>query len=172
MPSYAYVYAPLSGQVTGTNFSGHSACNPGFGGLVDMGEGTSVRLYVSSYIRRVTMTTNLECCDGKPCGDNYKRTVVIKLWGGLISSCRDYLGEVAYGHLSGAVATSKDLTSSDYTNGIFVGNIVSGTCTGCFTAAHVHGECKSGTMMTYYPAPLTAGSTIIFRFVVPSICSS
>jgi hypothetical protein len=112
MPSYAYVYAPLSGQVTGTNFSGHSACNPGFGGLVDMGGGTSVRLYVSSYIRRVTMTTNLEWCDGKPCGDNYKRTVVIKLWGGLTSSCRDYLGEVAYGHLSDAVATSSSLSEN------------------------------------------------------------
>jgi len=166
MPNYAYVYAPLSGQVTGTNYSGHKACNPNFGGLVDMGGGTSVRLYVSSYVRKVTMTTNLNCCDSS-CGDNYKRTVVIKLYGGLTSSSRDYLGEMSYGHLSNAVTTSRDLTSSDYTNGIFVGNVTSGTCGSCYTNPHVHGECRQGEMMTYHLATLSAGSTTIFRFVVP-----
>lgn len=173
MPYYAYVYAPFSGSVTGTNFGGHTECNPGFGGLVDMattGSDKSVKLYVSSYVRKVTMTTNSECCDGTSCGSNYKKTVVIQLWGGVASSCRGYLGEVAYGHLSNAVVTSRDLTTADYANGIKVGDQTSGTCSNCYTNPHVHGECKLGTMMTYYPASLSVGSTVIFRFVVPGTC--
>lgn len=137
-----------------------------------MGGGATVRLYVSNYIRKVTMVLNLECCDNFSCADAYKRTAVIKLYGGLTSTCRDYLGEVSYGHLSNAIATSRDMTTSDYVNGIFVGNITAGTCSTCYTNPHVHGECKYGTLIPVNGAPLSAGGTVIFRFVVPSICTA
>ncbi len=135
--------------------------------------GTSVYFYTNSFVREVIMSVTNACCDnlcGPSTSTNFHKAVTVNLYGGLQSNCRSYLGSVLYGHLTSATATSRVLTTSDYSNGIKVRNVTSGTCTGCYGGAHTHTECKYGSLMVAYPNAITAGSTVIYQYSVPSTC--
>jgi hypothetical protein len=169
-----YVRSPISGYITGRdkycvandtvcNGSGnpHGRCR-GWSSPVDIGGSGSLYLRVNyPNVRSVVTYVELRCCAGTTCGNNFKRTITVELYGRVDGLC--YIGSVMYGHVS-SPAVSNGETYNLTSGSLLLGTVTSGSCSGCSTGPHSHMERSGGSVVAPCCGAAVSTSTNIYRF--------
>lgn len=160
-----YVYAPLSGQITGLD----DYCSGGTHRVaklccpidIGVGEGTSVYFYGSGVIKsvRTTYQGSGVCLDGTV-PEPWDAGVLVEFFGNYNAQCP--IGEVFFAH------TQQPVSDGVYnTNSIQVGVVPPNTCgCDCYGGCHSHVERDAnGTTNTFGCGnPVYAGSTWMYRW--------
>ena len=174
-----YVRSPFSGCITGrNNYCNGNCSNPdgncngsgnqhgtcrGWSNPVDIGGSGNVYLRVNyPNVRRAITYIGLHCCGSASCGDNFKRTISVEVYG-LNNAGYCYIGTVMYGHVSNPAVTNGgiyNLTSSI----LLLGTATTGSCTGCSTGAHSHMERLGGSVVAPCCGATVTTSTNIYKF--------
>ncbi len=193
---YAYVYAPVSGTITGLDqycscvgsTKPHPRCccdqlcrdqwyNP-----VDIGthrQTPSIWLYFSIGIRSIRTFIRYLCCDG--CSGqqhDYSRTVIVELYAEPNAVC--YIGAVKFGHVAFPQVQDGQIYNFSGATSIKIGYVVGGdyppNCKNegkecCYTGPHVHME-RSGGERVAPPccATVSEGTTPIYRWYYQTPC--
>jgi hypothetical protein len=176
--AYAYVYAPISGTVTGRDSycscpcgncngcgSAHGRCK-NWASPIDIAGTGSIYLYVNyPTVRRVQTWVEYKCCCQET-NNSYARSITVDLYV-YDNGKYCYVGSVMYGHIANPTVNNGqwiDLTSSSLKLGDVIGGTYTCTFT-CYSGAHVHLERNLGeTVAPCCCASVTAGTTAIYRF--------
>lgn len=177
--AYAYVYAPISGTISGRdnycdcrncpstcNGCGnpHSPCK-NWASPVDIAGMGAIYLYVNyPTVRRVQVWVEYRCCNSQQNND-YARTITVDLYV-YDNGKHCYVGSVMYGHVANPTVQNGqwiDLSSSQLKLGDMVAP--NPNYSYCYSGWHVHLERFLGEVV----APcccnsVTAGTTPIYRY--------
>jgi len=179
---YAYVYAPVSGSITGRNRyctgscacdgdgSTHHACASGCSNPqtcdwhdpVDIGTGGAtpgIYLYVSSGVQSIRTFVQYLCCSSSQ--NDYGRAVTVELYAQPNAVC--YIGTLKFGHV--AFPQVEDNHVYNISGSRKIGTVVGGSFDNCYSGPHSHMERYDGeTRAPCCCAAVTAGSTPIYRW--------
>lgn len=183
--AYAYVYAPISGRITGRDnycineqrqcdsdpcggdHGAHKKCK-GWASPIDIGATGQIYLYVNyPTVKKIQTWVEYKCCCGEQNSD-YARTITVDLYV-YDNGKYCYVGSVMYGHVKNPQVLNGawyDLTRGDK----YLGDIPGGTYTcnefSCYGGAHSHMERSLGE--TAGPlcccTSVAAGTTAIYRY--------
>ncbi len=178
--AYAYVYAPISGTITGRDYyctddlgcrcpgscsgclSTHVPCK-GWASPVDIAGTGSVYLYVNTAVRKVQTWVELRCCSSGD-GTDYRQAITVDLY--VYNNGKYcYVGSVMYGHVANAQVQNGawyDLSSSG--GKLKLGDVPGGKLW-CYSGPHTHMERYLGEVVApCCCASVQAGTTVIYRF--------
>lgn len=181
---YAYVYAPVSGTVSGRNKYCTSTCAcAGDGNLhslctcgqpcvwydpVDIrtcGSTPSIWLYVSSDIKSIRTFIQYLCCGGAQ--NDYGRAIIVELYAQPNAVC--YIGSVKFGHV--AFPRVQHGQIYNISGSIQIGTVMGGSYGNCYTGPHTHMERSGGeTVAPCCCATVSAGTTPIYRWYYQTPC--
>lgn len=172
-----YVYSPFSnsGRITGLNtYCGgnvtHYPCNSGFSSPVDIAATGNIYLRATNIKSCITRITYTCCTNYSGCGNDYRRTIIVDLYGKENAVC--YIGSVAFGHIIAAshIAHNQiyNFNNNPYKLPFLLGSATSGGCPDqppkCSTGTHSHMEQKKGTRMSLSCGQTVNSGTAIYKF--------